>query len=150
MLRVHGGGTIDRMHCARILRITAAAIALSAAGCAGDAQAPSGAGATTAAVGTSSAPAVQAAQPPSARSRASSRQPAYRGPLPSIPTSAYAAAPPDVLRAVYEFAARRPDVMRYVPCFCGCERNGHQDNEDCFVAGRAEDGKPQWDAHGLT
>lgn len=74
----------------------------------------------------------------------------YRGPLPPIPTSPYAAAPPDVLRAVYEFAARRPDVMRYVPCFCGCERNGHQDNEDCFVAKRDPDGRPHWDAHGLT
>ena len=74
----------------------------------------------------------------------------YRGPLPPIPTSPYAAAPPDIVRAVYEFAARRPDVLRYVPCFCGCERNGHQDNEDCFVASRGEDGRPQWDTHGLT
>jgi hypothetical protein len=54
------------------------------------------------------------------------------------------------VRAVYEFAARRPDVLRYVPCFCGCERNGHQDNEDCFVASRAADGRPEWDRHGLT
>lgn len=74
----------------------------------------------------------------------------YQGPLPVIPLSPYAAAPPDVMRAVYEFAARRPDVLRYVPCFCGCERDGHQNNEDCFVAGRAADGRPQWDAHGLT
>ena len=64
--------------------------------------------------------------------------------------SPYAPAPPDVVRAVYEFAARRPDVMRYVPCFCGCERNGHKDNEDCFVSARAADGRPEWDTHGLA
>jgi len=80
----------------------------------------------------------------------SDRSVEYAGPLPPVPTSAYAAAPPDVIRAVYEFAARRPDVLRYVPCFCGCERNGHKGNDDCFVAGRAADGRPQWDAHGLT
>ncbi len=85
-----------------------------------------------------------------AQGRSTGAPPGYRGPLPPIPTSPYAAAPPDILRAVYEFAARRPDVMRYVPCFCGCERNGHKDNEDCFVARRDPDGKPHWDAHGLT
>lgn len=74
----------------------------------------------------------------------------YQGPLPAAPTSPDAAAPADVVRAVYEFAARRPDVLRFVPCFCGCERNGHQDNEDCFVATRDADGRPQWDVHGLT
>jgi hypothetical protein len=74
----------------------------------------------------------------------------YKGALPPIPESPYAAAAPDVIRAIYEFAARRPDVLRYVPCFCGCERNGHQDNEDCFVAKRGVDGRPQWDDHGLT
>jgi uncharacterized protein with PCYCGC motif len=74
----------------------------------------------------------------------------YEGPLPPVPASPYAAAPPDVVRAVYEFAARRPDVLGYVPCFCGCERNGHKANEDCFVASRAADGRPQWDSHGIT
>ena len=64
--------------------------------------------------------------------------------------SPYAAGPPEVIRAIYEFAARRPDVMRHVPCFCGCERNGHKDNEDCFVAARAADGRPEWDTHGLV
>ena len=33
----------------------------------------------------------------------------------------------------YEFAARHPEVMKFVPCFCGCERGGHKDNHDCFV-----------------
>src|SRR5690242_9558042 len=45
-------------------------------------------------------------------------------------------APLPVIRAAYEFAARHPEVMHYVPCFCGCERGGHKDNHDCFVSGR--------------
>lgn len=40
-------------------------------------------------------------------------------------------APPD-LRALYEFAARRPDVLHYLPCFCGCGRV-HRSNYDCFI-----------------
>ena len=75
---------------------------------------------------------------------------AYAGPLPSLPTPAFPLARPElVVRAVYEFAARRPDVLRYVPCFCGCERSGHQHNEDCFVAGRDPDGRPHWEIHGM-
>ena len=80
----------------------------------------------------------------------SSRVRGYKGPLPPVPSSPYAAASPSVVQSVYEFAARRPDVLRYVPCFCGCERNGHKGNEDCFVASRDADGRPTWEAHGLT
>jgi hypothetical protein len=56
----------------------------------------------------------------------------------------------DVVRATYEFAARHPEVLEYVPCFCGCERGGHKGNHDCFVAGRDSSGRvTQWDAHAL-
>ena len=76
---------------------------------------------------------------------------AYAGELPPLPASNFLPArPPEMVRAVYEFAARRPDVLRYVPCFCGCERNGHVHNEHCFVSGREPDGKPRWDAHGMS
>src|SRR5690242_11592842 len=32
---------------------------------------------------------------------------------------------PDVINAAYMFAAEHPEVLTYVPCFCGCERSGH-------------------------
>ncbi|MBA2565871.1 MAG: hypothetical protein H0V09_10700 [Gemmatimonadetes bacterium] len=35
---------------------------------------------------------------------------------------------PAEVREAYEFAAHRPDVLRYVPCFCGCWRSGHRSN----------------------
>ena len=57
--------------------------------------------------------------------------------------------PPDVVQAVYRFAAQHPEVMRYVPCYCGCERSGHRDNEDCFVSARAADGQVTWNTHGM-
>jgi Protein of unknown function with PCYCGC motif len=70
--------------------------------------------------------------------------------LPPIPELGFAPPRPfEEVRAVYRFAALHPEVMRYVPCFCGCERNGHQDNEDCFVKARAADGSVTWEPHGL-
>jgi hypothetical protein len=61
------------------------------------------------------------------------------------------ARPTEVVRAAYEFAARHPEVLKFVPCFCGCERGGHQGNHDCFVAARDAQGKvSQWDTHGLV
>jgi len=57
--------------------------------------------------------------------------------------------PPDVVRAVYHFAAQHPEVMRYVPCYCGCEHSGHRDNEDCFVSARSADGQVTWNTHGM-
>ena len=54
-----------------------------------------------------------------------------------------------ITRAAYEFAARHPEVLKHVPCFCGCERNGHGNNEDCFVARRKADGSPEWSPHGI-
>ena len=54
------------------------------------------------------------------------------------------------VRALYAFAARRSDVLQYVPCYCGCEREGHRSNEDCYVRGRTATGMPQWDGHAYT
>ncbi len=72
-------------------------------------------------------------------------------PLPQLPPGMALAAPAQVVRALYEFAALHPEVLRYVPCFCGCEQDGHRANEDCFVASRDSAGRVTgWDRHGLT
>ena len=58
--------------------------------------------------------------------------------------------PPEVVRAAYKFAAEHPEVLSYVPCFCGCERSGHRGNEDCFVKARDVNGDVvQWEEHGM-
>jgi len=55
-----------------------------------------------------------------------------------------------VVQQVYEFAARHPEVLQYMPCYCGCERVGHRGNHDCFVKSRAANGRiTEWDAHGI-
>lgn len=70
---------------------------------------------------------------------------------PPMPTQAYAPPRPmNVVREAYLFAAEHPEILSYVPCFCGCERGGHRGNEDCFVAARDEKGDvTQWEPHGL-
>jgi hypothetical protein len=76
---------------------------------------------------------------------------AYKGPLPALPVAGYPLPrPATVVTAVYEFAARRPDVLHYIPCFCGCEQGGHVGNDDCFVKSRDAAGKPtSWEPHGM-
>jgi hypothetical protein len=100
-------------------------------------------------------PTSAASPPAAARAPAYSQNPAvppaYNGDdWPPLPVSEYPPARPvEVVRAVYEFAARHPEVLSYVPCFCGCERSaGHGDNYDCFIRGRDANGRPQWDGHG--
>ena len=57
--------------------------------------------------------------------------------LPPIPSPGFAPGRPvDQARAVYEFAAKHPEVLKFVPCYCGCESSGHPHNESCFVKRR--------------
>jgi hypothetical protein len=57
--------------------------------------------------------------------------------------------PIDQARAVYQFAAEHPEVLKYVPCYCGCESTGHPHNESCFVKRRDVNGNVvEWDMHG--
>ncbi|HZI81403.1 MAG TPA: PCYCGC motif-containing (lipo)protein [Vicinamibacterales bacterium] len=75
------------------------------------------------------------------------------GPLPPLPRVGYAPARPmEVVQQVFEFAARHPEVLSYVPCYCGCENPslGHKGNHDCFVKSRAASGMvTQWESHGI-
>ena len=48
----------------------------------------------------------------------------------------------------YQFAVDRPDVLRVLPCYCGCGLNaGHKNNLDCFIRGEAKAGGPRFDDH---
>jgi hypothetical protein len=71
--------------------------------------------------------------------------------LPPLPVTPFPAARPmEIVRAVYIFAAKHPEVLSKVPCFCGCENQGHRHNDDCFVAARDARGRPTaWEPHGL-
>lgn len=48
----------------------------------------------------------------------------------------------------YTFALERPDVLRVLPCYCGCGLNaGHRNNLDCFVLGVDTKGQIAFDDH---
>ncbi len=57
--------------------------------------------------------------------------------------------PTQVVVQVFQFAAEHPEVLTYMPCFCGCDHLGHQGNEDCFVRQRNSNGDVvAWEPHG--
>jgi len=107
--------------------------------------------------GSSAANASPSAQQASPSAIAKAEAMAKLGPhpqpnLPPIPFQPGSQPPrsPQVVTAAYQFAAEHPEVLSYVPCFCGCERSGHQGNHDCFVRQRAPNGDViAWDEHGV-
>ena len=96
--------------------------------------------------------AVSAGQQARGRVAAPAAAPAMKaapaGPLPPMPLNGALARPREIVAAVYEFAARHPEVLQYVPCYCGCEQLGHNGNHDCFVRSRDANGRVQWNDHG--
>jgi hypothetical protein len=71
-------------------------------------------------------------------------------PLPPIPYESFQVPrPPELIKTVYEFAAYHPEVLNYVPCYCGCESVGHKSNQSCFVKSRDAQGRvTAFDSHG--
>jgi hypothetical protein len=58
-------------------------------------------------------------------------------------------APVSVQKA-YQFAAANPDVLKQLPCYCGCGSMGHTSNFDCYVAEQNPDGSvKRFDEHAL-
>ena len=101
-------------------------------------------------------PAAQVAQAVTAPQIIDPPPAAKLGPRPqaSLPPLPFQEFPPprpmETVKAVYKFAAEHPEVLSYVPCFCGCERGGHKGNDDCFVKTRNTQGDvTEWEPHGL-
>ena len=101
-----------------------------------------------AASAASPAAATQAADPPPA----AALKPHPQANLPALPfVGVPPARPIEVVRSVFQFAAEHPEVLTYVPCYCGCESQGHRGSEDCFVASRDAKGDVgSWEPHGMT
>lgn len=134
------------MHKVRMSWMAMLLTAIPAAGC--QSQEPA---ASNAAPPTTAAPPPAAIAPPPTLVQFTPPPPAYNGDLPPLPSTPYMVPrPPEVVRAVYTFAARHPEVLHYVPCFCGCQNSGHKDNDDCFIQSRDASGRPTWEPHGMT
>lgn len=58
-------------------------------------------------------------------------------------------ADPEV-KALYEFNIANGDLMRYMPCFCGCGDDGHRNNRDCYVRKVNTDGSVVLDSMAPT
>lgn len=97
------------------------------------------------------APATKASVPATAQKQAPTPSKAAMAvTMPPMPNPGFAPGRPvDVTRAVYKFSAEHPEVLKYVPCYCGCESTGHGHNESCFVKRRDAKGNVvEWDTHG--
>jgi hypothetical protein len=55
----------------------------------------------------------------------------------------------EIARIVYALAGRNPEVLQYIPCYCGCRNLGHHSVLECFVRHRSAKGRVvEWDEHG--
>ncbi len=68
-------------------------------------------------------------------------------PMAGMPADVQAA--PAVVKQSYQFAAANPEVMKGVPCYCGCGNLGHTSNYSCYVSGVDAQGKITYDNHAL-
>jgi hypothetical protein len=61
----------------------------------------------------------------------------------------YVIAGGDQVALAYQFALDRPDVMLWMPCYCGCGgHSGHRNARDCFVKATSSSGDVQLEEHG--
>jgi hypothetical protein len=56
---------------------------------------------------------------------------------------------PAAVQDAYRFAAANADLMRQIPCYCGCGPIGHKSNFDCYWQEPALEGALTFDAHAL-
>jgi hypothetical protein len=138
--------------------IVALALALGVVACDSNSEPPSTAQQVPAPVPAAAAPPAPASDQGTATATTANADPwQTRAPqlsdadIPPLPQVPYPPARPmEVVRSVYVFAARHPEVLSHVPCFCGCESRGHKHNDDCFVSERDAQGRPtKWEPHGI-
>jgi hypothetical protein len=55
---------------------------------------------------------------------------------------------PTTVRQSYQFAVANPDVLKALPCYCGCGPIGHESNYACYVY-ESPDGENIFDPHAL-
>ena len=71
----------------------------------------------------------------------------YMMPLDQMPADVQSA--PVMVQEAYQFATINPDIMKNIPCYCGCGDIGHTSNYDCYVSGVDDKGAITFDNHAL-
>ncbi len=51
------------------------------------------------------------------------------------------------VQQAYRFAVANPEVLKQVPCYCGCGSMGHTSNYSCYV--KSDTGKIVFDTHAI-
>lgn len=54
-----------------------------------------------------------------------------------------------VTQEAYQFAVANPEILKGVPCYCGCGGMGHTSNYSCYVQSVSSTGAIQFDTHAL-
>ncbi len=58
-------------------------------------------------------------------------------------------APAEVSEA-YSFAIANQEILRYIPCYCGCGEEGHTSNASCYLKDSSTPGKLIFDRMSLN
>lgn len=56
---------------------------------------------------------------------------------------------PVTVQEAYQFTSANPDLMKNIPCYCGCGNIGHTSNYNCYVESQDDKGNFRWDSHAL-
>ena len=56
---------------------------------------------------------------------------------------------PVTVQEAYQFNVANPDIMKNIPCYCGCGAVGHTSNYDCYVSNVDGAGNITFDDHAL-
>ena len=68
-------------------------------------------------------------------------------PLAGMPAEVKSA--PTTVKQAYQFAVANPDILKQIPCYCGCGAMGHTSNYSCYVQSVDEKGAVNYDNHAL-
>jgi hypothetical protein len=56
---------------------------------------------------------------------------------------------PVTVQEAYQFNTANPDIIKNIPCYCGCGDIGHTSNYDCYVSDVDPNGVITFDNHSL-
>ena len=56
---------------------------------------------------------------------------------------------PTTVQQAYQFAVANPEIMKQIPCYCGCVSMGHTSNYSCYVTSVEPNGTITFDTHAL-
>ena len=68
-------------------------------------------------------------------------------PLDQMPMDVQSA--PGTVQEAYQFNTANSDIMKDIPCYCGCGNIGHTSNYDCYVSSVDASGNITFDNHAL-